>query len=489
MAVWTMVLCLLLTGTVWAQNGGEDVLENAPVMEGNGYRIAPKRTYHIEGVTQSYILDNYLDFDEKRIFVTAAELDEYIKIKEQEIINQRIFDSGRIVYEIRKKSNEPDEVVLDIYVKDTMNVVVLPYPKYDSNEGLLISLRGRHYNFFGSMQPLEANLDYLYTDEATHELSLDSSFSMPFKLWNHEWVFDVSEDVTYKQEEPFELKLGTGLGIYLPFWDVRWKLTYDQNFFLNDDGDEDEDGYYLTSGLSFGGSISTGMDVFGHEVKYSPSLSSSISYKLDEQISEDRRGPGSTFNHSIGFGRVDWIENFRRGFSVKLSNSNNYNYYHEDWDHSIEGEFQGHLAGQWIGLDSRVRGFYLIDDQEDDAGGLIRGVLNSRIDDVEAGVYLNLDMPFSMWIWFMSRWFTAQLSPFFDVAYFQYGGSEPDWDPLWYGAGIEGFAYLKRSRSIYLRVSVGIDLQAMLEGGGLTDPAGRDGDPRYELYIGLGHHY
>ncbi|MDY7030071.1 MAG: hypothetical protein SVR04_17410, partial [Spirochaetota bacterium] len=124
-----------------------------------------------------------------------------------------------------------------------------------------------------------------------------------------------------------------------------------------------------------------------------------------------------------------------------------------------------------------------------DAGGPIRGVLDTRIDDVDAGVYLNLDMPFPMWIWFMRRWFTAQLSPFFDAAYFQYAGEEADWDPLWYAAGIEGFAYLKRSRSIYLRVSLGVDLQAMLEGGGLTDPAGRDGDPRYELYIGLGHHY
>ena len=459
------------------------------VIEGEGYVISSQRNYHIEGVTQHYILDNYLNFDEKRVFGTVSELEEYLKEKEQEILNQRIFHTGRIEYKLISDSTGSDTVLLDIYVKDTMNVVVLPYFKYDSNEGLLLSLRGRHYNFLGSMQPLAANLDYWYTDEGNNELSLNSTFSMPFKLWNHEWVVDVSEDAVYKQNEPFELNLGTDLGVYLPFWDVRWKLTYSQDFHLNEDGESDEDGYYLTSGLGFGGSIPTGLIIDGHDVSYSPAISTTAVYKFDEPVSEDRRGIVISFSQSVGFGRVDWIDNLRSGYLVSLSNTNSYNYIKESWNFSIDTELQGHLAGRWIGLDSRVKGFYLFNSQNEDAGGPLRGILDDRIDDVEAGVYLNVDMPFPMWIWFMSRWFTAQLSPFFDAAYFQYGGEDTDWDPLWYAAGIEGFAYLKKSRSVYLRVSVGVDLQAMFEGGGLTDPAGRDEQNRYELYIGLGHHY
>jgi len=493
---YALIVGMLLVPAAWGadQNGSEtahqqETVEARPVIEGDGYRISPLRKYHIDGVTQKYILDNYLDFDEKRLFKTIAEIDEYITEKEQEIINQRIFDSGRIVYEIRKNPEGPDWIIMDIYVDDTWNIVVLPYGKYDSNDGLLLSLRGRHYNFLGSMQTLEANLDYWYTDDGEHEVSLNSDLGIPFKLWNHEWVFGISEDAVFTPDEPLEFNLGTDLGVYLPFWDVRWKLTYSQDFHLNDDGEDDEDGYYLKSGLKFGGGIPTGWYIDGHEVKYSPSISTSIAYKLEEQISEDRRGPDSSFKQSLKFGRVDWIENFRRGYKVSLSNSNSYNFYDDDWDYSINSEIEGHLAGNWIGLDSRLKGFYLIDDQDDDAGGPLRGILDDRIDDVEAGAYLNLDMPFPMWIWFMSRWFTAQLSPFFDIAYFEYGGTEEDWDPLWYSGGIEGFAYLRRSRSIYLRVSLGIDLQAMFEGGGLTDPADRDGDPRYELYIGLGHHY
>ena len=500
-AVCAVVFSLLAGGMLWAENGAaEGAADQATngaagqktdqeVMEGEGYRISSDRSYHIDGVTQRYILDHYLEFDEKRVFATRAELEEYIKGKEQDLLNQRIFHSGSIEYEIREKAGEPDMVLLDIYVQDTMNYVVLPYGKYDSNEGLLVSLRGRHYNFLGSMQPLEVNLDYWYTEDEESEVSLNSAFSMPFRLWGREWVFDLSEDLVYKQTEPFELNLGTDLGVYLPFWGVRWKLKYSNDYYLNKDGSEDEDGYYLKSGLSFGGSVPTGLTIDGSEVKYSPSVSTSVAYKLGEEISEDRRGPDSTFSHSLKFGRVNWVENFRNGYSFKVSNSNSYNYYFDDWDHDIETEIEGHLAGTHIGLDSRVKGFYLIDDLDSNVGGPIRGVMNDRIDDVEAGAYLNLDMPFSMWIWFMSRWFTAQLSPFFDAGYFQYAGDEEGWDPLWYGAGLEGFAYLRSSRSVYLRVSFGVDLQAMLEGCGLSDPAPRDDGQRWELYIGLGHHY
>ena len=470
-------------------------------MENGGYRISADIDYHIDGVTQEYILNNYMDFDEDRVFESRQALEEYLEVKEQEIINQRIFHTGRIEFEIQPRSEGPDLVLLDVYVKDTMNAVVLPYFKYDSNDGLLLSLRGRHYNFFGSMQPLAANLDYWYTENGEHEFSINSEFSMPFRLWQHEWVLDLSEDVVYTQSEPLVMKLGTDLGMYIPFWDVRWKLTYSQKYFLNDEADETEedelaaedlpkeDGFFFKSGLSFGGTIPTGLKIGEHELSYSPTISSSVFYKPGGNLSASRRGPSSEFKHSIAFGRVDWIKNYRSGYELSVSNTNEYNYYHADWDHSINTEFQGHLAGRWMGFSSRLLGFYMIDDQDDNAGDPIRGVLDSRIDDVEAGAYLNLDFPFPMWIWFMSRWFDAQVSPFFDAAYFKYGGAEEDWNPLWYGAGVEGFAYLKRSRSIYLRVSVGIDLQAMLEGGSLGAPAPRDNEPRYEIYIGLGHHY
>ncbi|MDZ7793190.1 MAG: hypothetical protein U5P10_05695 [Spirochaetia bacterium] len=489
------VVCgVLLTVLAFAENGAAEEVAEAPqeldlVMEGEGYRISSEREYHIDGVTQKYILDNYLEFDEKRIFANRVELELYLQEKEQEILNQRIFHSGRIEYEIKPRSGEPDAVVLDVYVQDTMNMVVLPYFKYDSNDGLLLSLRGRHYNFLGSMQPLAANLDYWYTEDREHELSLNSHFSMPFRKWGHDWVFDVSEDVVYTPDEPLDLNLGTDLSVYLPFWDIRWKLKYNQDFYLNDDGADDADGYYLKSGLSFGGSIPTGISIDGHEMKYSPSISSSIAYKLNELVSAGRRGPDSTFKHGLSFGRVDWIRNYRRGYKFSISNSNAYNFYEDDWDFSINSELQGHLAGKWMGLSSRLKGFYLIDHTNSNVGGPIRGVLDHRIDDVEAGATLNVDVPFPMWIWFMSRWFEAQISPFFDAGYFLYRGEDEDWNPLWYGAGIEGFAYLKRSRSVYLRVSLGVDMQAMLEGGGLLDEASRDGSSRLELYIGLGHHY
>jgi len=489
--LFLLIFSLMMTGALWAVDGSPEgnTSDEALAMEGDGYRLSDKRVYHIDGITQSYILDNYLNFNEKRIFATISELDKYIEDKDHELINQRIFDSGRIEYEIKKISDGPNLVLLDIFVKDTRNIIVLPYLNYNSNDGLLLSPRGRNYNFLGSMQALSTNLDYRYTAEGIHELSLNSSFSMPFRLWNLDWVCNVSEDVKYEQNEPLSFGLGSNLAVYLPYRGVRWKLAYSQDLNVNKDGIVDEDGYYLGSGLSLGGSIPTGIVIDGNELGYSPSISSSISYKLEEPISWDRRGLGSSFSQSLGFGRIDWIGNYRQGYNVSISNSNSYNYLKDDWGNSLAFLLQGHLARDWIGINSRLKGFYQLTDLKSDAGGPLRGIMDDRIDDVESGLYFNIDMPFNMWVWFMGRWFEGQLAPFVDAAYFNYKGLENDWNPLWYSAGLEGFAYLKASRSIYLRVSVGIDVQSILEGGSSAAGSTRYDESRYEVYIGFGHHY
>ena len=63
---------------------------------------------------------------------------------------------------------ELQAVTLDVYTRDTWNLIALPYFKYDSNSGLLLALRGRDYNFFGTMQTLTLNLDYFPNSGATY---------------------------------------------------------------------------------------------------------------------------------------------------------------------------------------------------------------------------------------------------------------------------------------------------------------------------------
>jgi hypothetical protein len=123
----------------------------------------------------------------------------------------------------------------------------------------------------------------------------------------------------------------------------------------------------------------------------------------------------------------------------------------------------------------------------DEAGDTVRGILDDRIVG-DAGLYGNIDLPFRMWIWFMERWFEGHLSPFFDYALVSPEGSG-GLSEAWYGTGLEAFAFADFARSLYLRISFGVDLKAMLEGGSLGAPAQSDGRPRYEIFVGIGHHY
>ena len=64
--------------------------------------------------------------------------------------------------------------------------------------GLLLSLRGRNYNFLGTLEPLRVNLNYLRTPEQEHEWSVVTTFALPFQwvgkyqkrnLWKHYLLF------------------------------------------------------------------------------------------------------------------------------------------------------------------------------------------------------------------------------------------------------------------------------------------------------------
>jgi len=455
----------------------------------------------VDGNTRENLLENYMEIRVGEQFLTLEELQNYLLDKQVYLNNNRIFAEGTVtIGRIDKRNDSTDQVYVDVWAKDTWNIIVLPYFKYDSNDGLLLSFRGRHYNFLGSMEKLAFNLDYSYTEEGNHLFSFNGDFSLPFIVWERDWVFDIGYNTEYEEATgetyPVSLNLNADLGYLFTLFDERWRVNLNNEYRLNDrDSDPDPgeeaipDDYYFTSGLSVGGSVPTGISVGHHKVTWKPNLSTSISYVPGTSISEGRRGLSGAFSQSVGWGRVDWTGNYRDGYTVSLSNSNSYNFLTESYSHNIRLFTQFFDSWGWGGLNSRFQGFYNFDGSSSNAGEPLRGILDNRIDDVEAGAYLNLDLPFNMWIWFMSRWFEGHLSPFVDVGWFQYSNEALQSDPFWYSAGIEAFAFPKAARSFYLRISAGIDMEAFLDDFSLSAVAPRDEEPRLELYIGLGHHY
>ncbi len=448
-------------------------------------------SFEIEGHTREIVLQHYLDIHEGINFKNAGDLQTFISEKQQLIDNQRTIACGKIdsFYEPDPDNTGKIFVDLVVYVKDTWNYIMLPYAKFDSNDGFLLSLRGRNYNFLGGMQTLALNLDYLKPLSGGSEYSVNGRFGLPFYFWDYNWNFYFDEDVTVSPDDPLLVYTRAGLSVDIPFEGLTWEASANQFFYLNEDGTDDADGYYMKTDARIGSSIPIGVNIPGFgDVSYSPGVITSYAYKPFGTLSEERKGYALGVEHSLSAGRIDWKENFRDGMSFSLDQNLRYNFTRELWLSNSAFEFQYHKALGWGGFSSRLKGFYLYNDTDDNLGEPVRGILNNRLEG-NAAVYLNMDFPVRLWIWFFDRWFEGHISPFLDYALVKPEGGSFSMDEGWYSGGLEGFVFFKKARSIYLRASAGVDLQAVLQAASLGDPAPRDGRQIYEIFIGLGHHY
>lgn len=447
--------------------------------------------YTIDGRTRESVLDHYLDIKQGKIFVGKEALLAFLSDKQQLIDNERTLAGGEIKTSFTKDTSNPERVYVDlnVFVKDTWNYILLPYINYDSNEGFLLSLRGRDYSFFGSMETFSINLDYLKPDNNEPEYSINGGFKLPFYLWGLNWSFDFDEEITVSPDNPLMIDTEAGISMDIPCNNLTWQVSINQVYQLNKDGEDDPDGYFMKTSGRIGSSIPTGIRIpYLEELTYDVGIITSYAYKPFGTISPERKGYELGGSHGISAGQINWHGNFRDGLSFSADQNLRFNFTRDIWLSDTEAELQFHKSFGWGGISTRVMGNYLYNSTDEDIGGPIRGILNNRLDG-NAAVFLNVDFPVKIWIWFLDRWFEGHISPFFDYALVKPDDGNFSLDEGWYGAGLEGFAFWKAARSIYLRVSFGVDLEAVLEGSLPGDLASRDGRPVYSAYFGLGHHY
>jgi hypothetical protein len=135
--------------------------------EGPGYKI-DSVSYEVTGRTKEWALSGVMELDLKRVFPDRQALDAYVADRAQLLRNQRVLDKATIeVQELAAVEGLPIPIHLTVITIDTNSVLALPKPQYDSNDGLLLSVRARDYNFLGTMQPLKLDLNYTKTCRAT----------------------------------------------------------------------------------------------------------------------------------------------------------------------------------------------------------------------------------------------------------------------------------------------------------------------------------
>lgn len=482
------------------------VLVVLPVLaqEGETPYIITEVEYEIDGRTRQWALEDVVSIREGLEFATTEDLLLFLADQTQILVNQRQLHEVAISYEERPIEDDVAirPVVVTISVEDTLNIIALPYFKYDSNSGLLLSLRARDYNFFGTLQELSVDFDYERTEDDENLYTVTAEFALPFNMFERRWRLTFKQEFEYEASQlelagdSIDFEISAGLGYDFRWLEQTWTASYTQGYRLMT-ADPDDD-HYLESRFALQTTIDTGVDMPGFGVlTYNPEVFTQIKY-WPEGISDERAGLEPGFTHSLGAGRTDWIGNYRNGQTIRLGNENIYNFDNNDAHYSVEFEVAWYrklrqpTAAVWpkAGVSSRFYSFYYIDgvdEDQDDAAKEARGILNDRMNG-DLGLFVNADAAITVWT--LRPIFEGQLGGFFDVAYVRdttgtfYEDTAFDAErDLKFGGGIEVIAFPLFARSLYIRGSYGVDLREVAQG---TSPL--SGSIR-EIYIGLGHHY
>ncbi len=452
--------------------------------------------YRLEGRTRQWVLEDLLELEPGMTFPDEISLETHLADQQQRLINQRALQEGLVTAELETDSPQPIPVHVTVTTRDTWNIIALPYAKYDSNSGLLLSLRGRDYNFFGTLSTLEANLDYEFTEDEENLVTLSSNFSLPFNMLERQWRLIMDQSLEIGADD-LDFEFGLGLGHTFQGLGLDWEAVYSQSYrYLTND--EYSDNSYGTSRLALSTSIATPVVLPGFgQVTYGPSLYTETSYRPGG-MSEERRGLRTGFDHGLGAGGSDWIGNYRRGLRLTIDNDNSYNINENAWDSDITARVSGYLPlwqpaeDVWpkAGVSASLSTFYLLtgaSEDQDDAVKDARGLLDDTMQG-DLGVFANLDAVITVWT--LEPIFEAQFGVFFDTALvrdlrvdFTDSTSFDSERDLRFGSGIEVIGFPLFARSLYVRGSLGFDLREIADG---THPL--DGNAR-EIFIGLGHHY
>jgi outer membrane protein assembly factor BamA len=485
--------------------------------------------FDIDGRTRPFALLINGEFREGERIKGRQNLDRYLERKRQILINMQVLEEVWIEY-FTGESEEDGAlpVSLLIHVKDSKNTVFIPYPKYDSNDGFSITLKARDYNFFGTMSPLKADLGYNQKDgENTVNFSFESA--VPFQAASLNWTLVFDHFLSYTFEKPLYYQNVTGLSLALPWHITAFRVGFNQYLTVNEENsdetreiyglDERYHGPYGSTELFAAWQIPLGLEVGDYgKLAYTPGVSGRVNYPYGTM--DEPRKPVSTLSHSLGFGMINWMGNYRKGLSASIGNS--FSWYFDRIDAPLKIALDGntqyfHQFSKYLGFSSRLlyRQWWQYSERLDDfipyysAGDSARGILNEDIRAYQI-LSLNLDLPIRALRFWPSEWFNSpklrffdfemHLSPFSDLVLFKGPYSKLkdkdnpasavtgfSIDDMINTAGIEVIVFPASFRSLKIRASVGNNIKK-IKNDGLSFIGGVI--PKWdEIFIGLDHFY
>lgn len=494
----TVLLCCFFVLGLYAQKTDEKS-EAEKQMDAPAYKIESVE-YSIKGLTKAGPLSAKIPIDKNRIFSSREEFDAYIAELNTEFHNMRTIESYEITFDFLEPQNNITPVKLKIHVKDTWNIIALPYPSFDSNRGLQFKLKLKDFNFLGSLEPLTIDLIYNRNNEGKSSFEFGSGFTLPFYINPVNFLWTTNMGISINEDKKLDFDFDTGLSASCKLG-VDWiTLTAGITQSIDVSASPSEKDYYLANGFY----TSLAFDIYKNQtlgtITWTPYFGIDGNWKFTKITKENKKGLNINWSHSFGMGKVNWINNFRQGFTVNLDNSYKYNTYKKgNVDISFNLEMKGFYSF-WdrVGLYGRLDFFYnLFNKTSEKSGKILRGILNNRIS-TDTAFSFNFDVPIKIGVfkweeitgveWTRFFGFELHITPFFDMALVHDTESNTYYNPKygWYSGGLEIIMYPIKMRSIYARISYGHDLREIKNKDGY---AKRDGKPVSEIFIGIGLHY
>ncbi|WP_294429727.1 hypothetical protein [uncultured Treponema sp.] len=467
----------------------------------------------------------------------------------QRLMNKRAFQKVDIEFNTIESSSfdtesapppfeeEIIQISLNITAEDTKHLLILPYPKYDSNDGLIFKIKVKDVNFLGTMNTMDAAVfaglkEDLQTGNQNPIFGAEFKYSYPFLLgaflgsWNNN--FDLRYTTGIKE---LEFWTGTGFTFELPF--QRFSLVLDLSEQFNRDLEYDfyNDTQFFTSDLNFSVPVKIcDIENWGY-VFWTPYTDAKINYDKNgiNKLNDDLASPVISAGEKLSTSRINWYGNFRNGLSVSLAHAIAYDFMQKEWEPRVSFELQAFKAFKYIAFNTRINAF-LTKSNRSTVGELIRGIrdkqkyLNANLNDFRteralktpSAIVMNLDIPVHIiethWLdwsnlifgeesWFSKTFawtdkfnFELQASPFLDIALTKNESTGRLFSTKdgWYAGGIEFLCFPEHWKGIVMRASLGIDLGRKLISKKLPekiDMSWRSNVKSYEIYAGIGLHY
>ena len=540
------------------------------------YRIE-KVNYSLEK-TRELDLRRVVPVNTDKIFESKEELDSYLLDLKQRLMNTRAFDNVEVRSEdlvvaagddtgtvfAETRASEPkkpfsqvlpdspslttpathpsstDTIIplsLHVTAHDTKSLLILPYPKYDSNDGLIFKVKVKDVNFLGTMNTMDIGAfagikEDIKTGDQNLTLGGEFKYSYPFYIANFLASWNNNFDLQYTRGvNELEFYSGTGFTFERPF--KRLSLIFDVSEQANRDLEYEDfgDTQFFTSDMK----VSLPVKIFDIEnwgfVFWTPFIDGKVSYDKDgiSIKNDDLASPVISGGQTVSTTRINWYGNFRSGFSATIGHTIGYDFMQKEIEPTVFGYIQAFKDFGFAGINTRFSAF-VTKSNRDKIGKLIRGARDKQtyinIDEIElktkkslktpSAMVLNVDIPIHVitthWLdwsdfvfgedsWFSRTFawtdkfnFELQVSPFVDIALTKNEVTGRLFSPKdgWYTGGIEFLVFPERWKGIVMRASLGIDLGRAVIAKKYPekiDLSWRENIKKYEIYAGIGLHY